>query len=274
MLEANLTSPAIEQPTVRRRSLLPTIAQVRENFVGHLFVLPATVIIFLFGLFPIIYASYMSLHRWRVRKGSFYCAGDVTVPEGVAIFSPRGLSAIAGNGELGLLLSGCMENYTEVVGNWWGALAFAVGFGLLVLAYWLWNNAFKRIETYRWAFQLVMAFVVVGVGLFSIAYGWGLMMDTGDDDFLQGLAYTFYYAFGSVPFQLGLGLVLAYILFQNLRGRELFRMIFFLPYVTPRWRQRWSSASCSARVRTRLPSGDGVGRRGAAALDRRAGAVH
>jgi hypothetical protein len=34
--------------------------------------------------------------------------------------------------------------------------------------------------------------------MFSVALGWGLMMESGDDDFLQGLVYTFYYAFGSV----------------------------------------------------------------------------
>jgi multiple sugar transport system permease protein len=33
--------------------------------------------------------------------------------------------------------------------------------------------------------------------------------------------------------QLALGLLLAYILFQNLRGKTLFRMIFFIPYITP-----------------------------------------
>jgi multiple sugar transport system permease protein len=102
-----------------------------------------------------------------------------------------------------------------------------------VLAYWLWNNAFKRVGDKKLLLQLASAFVLVGGGLFAIAYGWGLMMATGDDDFLQGLVYTFYYAFGSVPFQLGFGLVLAYILYQNIRGKTLYRMIFFLPYVTP-----------------------------------------
>jgi ABC-type sugar transport system permease subunit len=200
---------------------------------GYVYVFPATLIIFLFGLFPILYAAYMSLYRWRVRQGRFHCASEINLPEGIAVFSFDGLSTISQQGELGLLLQGCLENYTEVVGNWWGALFFTLGFGILVGAYWLWNNAFKRIADRRLIYQLIMAVFVVGVGLFSIAYGWGLMMMDGDEDFLQGLIYTFYYAFGSVPFQLGLGLVLAYILYQNIRGRELYRMIFFLPYITP-----------------------------------------
>ncbi len=36
----------------------------------------------------------------------------------------------------------------------------------------------------------------------------------------------------SVPVQLGLGLFFAYLLFQKVKGRELFRLVFFLPYVT------------------------------------------
>ncbi len=227
-----MTDSIHRQPEARQ-SIFPRWSTIRENFVGYLFVLPATIIIFLFGLFPIIYAAYMSLYRWRVRQGTFHCARGVDLPEGVGLFSVQGLGTIISQGQVGLLLDGCLTNYTSVVGNWWGALWFVAGFGLLMLAYWLWNNAFKRIEAHRFVYQLVTAFIVVGMGLFTIAYGWGLMMDSGDDDFLQGLVYTFYYAFGSVPFQLGFGLVLAYILYQNIRGRELYRIIFFLPYITP-----------------------------------------
>ncbi len=43
----------------------------------------------------------------------------------------------------------------------------------------------------------------------------------------------FYYAFGSIPIQLILALLLAYVLFQNIKGKSFFRMIFFMPYITP-----------------------------------------
>src|SRR5690606_10390405 len=55
----------------------------------------------------------------------------------------------------------------------------------------------------------------------------------GDRRFLQGLTRTVYYGFGSVPVQIVLALVIATLLFQKLRGQELFRMLYFLPYVTP-----------------------------------------
>jgi ABC-type sugar transport system permease subunit len=42
-----------------------------------------------------------------------------------------------------------------------------------------------------------------------------------------------YYALGTVPAEIILGLVLAYILYQDIVGKEAFRMIYFLPYITP-----------------------------------------
>jgi len=59
------------------------------------------------------------------------------------------------------------------------------------------------------------------------------MIAEGDDRFLKSLPVTFYYATGTVPLQIAISLVLAYLLFQKIKGQEFFRMIFFLPYVTP-----------------------------------------
>jgi len=86
---------------------------------------------------------------------------------------------------------------------------------------------------------LVRAVASIALMAFSFAvvsYGWQMM--TGDlssrnQDFLDGLQITFYYAFGSIPLQLTLGLLLAYVLYQNIKGKQTFRMIFFIPYITP-----------------------------------------
>lgn len=53
-----------------------------------------------------------------------------------------------------------------------------------------------------------------------------------DPQMWQALLTTATYSLMSVPVQLGLGLFFAYLLFQRVRGRELFRLVFFLPYVT------------------------------------------
>ncbi len=54
----------------------------------------------------------------------------------------------------------------------------------------------------------------------------------GDPDAWHALLITATYAGISVPVQLALGLVLAYLLFQKIRGRDVFRVTFFLPYIT------------------------------------------
>lgn len=172
--------------------------QRREWFTGYLFILPATLLIAVFGLFPIIYAVYMSVHTWRIRKGAF----------------------------IGL------TNYHNTLGNWWGALAFFGGLLLILVAHWLWTDAFKGEGRGPSIAKAVGALVLIGAGV-SISLGWGLMMESGNRVYLKGLVRTVYYGFGSVPIQIGLALVIASLLFQKIRGQEFFRMIYFLPYVTP-----------------------------------------
>jgi multiple sugar transport system permease protein len=54
---------------------------------------------------------------------------------------------------------------------------------------------------------------------------------TDDASFIQSLKVTTIYAFVGVPLQVGLGLVLATLLNQNIRGLGLFRTIYYLPSV-------------------------------------------
>lgn len=173
--------------------------QRRDRLTGYLFVLPSALLIAIFGLFPIGYALYMSLFRWRIRKGSF----------------------------IGL------DNYGEVVGDGWGVLAFFGGIVLIMVAHWLWTDAFRRNEN-GWgaAGKLLAALVLLGAGV-AIGLGWGMMRASGEERFLEGLERTVYYGFGSVPIQIVLALVIASLLFQKIRGQEAFRMLYFLPYVTP-----------------------------------------
>jgi multiple sugar transport system permease protein len=55
---------------------------------------------------------------------------------------------------------------------------------------------------------------------------------TNDDSFVRSLLNTFYFAAVVVPVQAGLGLALAVLVNQKLRGVNIFRTIFFLPVVT------------------------------------------
>lgn len=53
-----------------------------------------------------------------------------------------------------------------------------------------------------------------------------------DPDMWRSLIITASYSLISIPLQLGLSLVLAYLLFQKIKGLQLFRMLFFMPYIT------------------------------------------
>lgn len=53
-----------------------------------------------------------------------------------------------------------------------------------------------------------------------------------DPEMWHSLWITFTYSVISVPVQLGLALVIAYLLFQKIRGLQWFRMVYFMPYIT------------------------------------------
>ena len=185
----------ISAPTASRRSRRRSSRQ-REAATGYLFILPATLLIAVFGLVPILYSFYMSLYNWRVTKGSF----------------------------IGL------EQYFDLFGSWPAALAFFGGLTLILVAHWLWTDAFKSGVRRIPKFLAVFALLVAGV---SVALGWQQMMRLGDDTFWTSLVITLFYAFGTIPLQIALALFLAVLLHQKLRGHVLFRILFFLPYITP-----------------------------------------
>lgn len=182
------SQPSRHTPSRRKR---------QDALTGYLFILPATLLIVVFGLFPIGYALYMSLYRWRVTRSRF----------------------------VGL------ENYLDTFGSWGAALAFFGGLALILVAHWLWTDAFKHAGSRR-AINLIAVFVLLAAGV-SIALGWRALMGDGDDDFWRSLIITIFYAFGTIPLQIALALFIAVLLHQKLRGQTLFRMIFFLPYITP-----------------------------------------
>src|SRR5213594_4520071 len=51
-------------------------------------------------------------------------------------------------------------------------------------------------------------------------------------DFWRALSTTFSYVIFTVPLEIALSLVLAYLLFQKMRGRGIYRTVYYLPYVT------------------------------------------
>ncbi len=170
---------------------------IREALTGYLFITPATVLLTVFGLFPLFYAFYISLHRWRIKKGAF----------------------------LGL------KNYTKALGDPMDILWFAVGVALLVISWYLWKSMTK--EQRIWAMLLkFLAAILFIAGAWGAFTGLGKMIESGDRQMFESFMITIFYAVGVVPAQLGGALLLAVMLYQNIKGKDWFRMVYFMPYVT------------------------------------------
>jgi len=185
--------------------------KIREQLTGYLFIFPAFIVIFLFGLFPIGYALYMSTFNWRVTKGKF----------------------------VGL------ENYLKIFGDWRNLLVLLVGIAIIVLGFYLWGRLFKDSSKNR-VIGKIVGLITLALGVWIFSRGWFLVTEggqflagvgpelpAGNKDFMTSLIITLYYALGTVPAEIVIGMILAFILYQDIKGKEIFRMIFFLPYVTP-----------------------------------------
>lgn len=342
------------------------IIDIKEGITGYLFILPAFIIIGLFGLFPIGFAVYVSLFQWRINPGPYkglanyvkaldnityvlgfwlaillvyivirsfikffrtsqahqerpwiwYLPGVLTglgifafirfivilLPEILAISTKvRGLEKTqelflqflgeawrvpavgqARNIALIILLIGLviaivlgvyfyksirntqyflsaitMTLYSGIAGllSWltWTEIQSAylvakdageqiniasqiiiisAGFILLLLSWLVWKSAPQRNSNLNTVLRL-LAGVILAIGAWVLIGELPLAITAGDKKWWEGLLTTVYYSVGTVPFQLGISLLLAALLFQNIRGKGLFRLIYFLPYITP-----------------------------------------
>jgi multiple sugar transport system permease protein len=43
--------------------------RLKEYLTAYIFIAPASILIFMFGIFPVFFALYVSLHRWRIVRG-------------------------------------------------------------------------------------------------------------------------------------------------------------------------------------------------------------
>jgi multiple sugar transport system permease protein len=144
---------------------------------------------------------------------------------------------------IGLILlyyvySEMMADYTQAVqagtdpGIFPQLISIVSGIILLFIGWKVWQRARDSSKTFHFIFLLLGALVFI-VGGWIMVGELPVIVAAGDPDLWVGLKATLFYALGTIPFQLGISLFLAILLFQNLKGSQLFRIIFFLPYVTP-----------------------------------------
>ncbi len=105
--------------------------RLRESLTAYLFLLPAALIIFVFGLWPVAHALYVSLHKWNIKPRGSQC-----LPYWLASLGLGKAEALEQTDCLGV------ENYVELLGLQnvpavAGLIAFVV---LGAIAYALWKR--------------------------------------------------------------------------------------------------------------------------------------
>ena len=139
--------------------MIKFVNKYSDQINGYLFVLPAFLIIGLFGIFPVFFGMYMSVHKWKVFKGRF----------------------------LGF------ENYQKIVGDIGSFWFFILGLLIMIAYYWVWSE-FKNKFSNK-IYCAIISLIILILSLFLINISWADMMVKGDEDFLNSLIYIFYYSF-------------------------------------------------------------------------------
>lgn len=120
----------------------------------------------------------------------------------------------------------------EMLDIWTQVITISAGIILLGLSWWMWNSASRRDSNLSTLARLAAGAILI-IGAWVLIAELPRAAAIGDKDWYQGLLNTVYYSIGSIPFQFGISLMLATFLFQNIKGKTLFRMMYFLPYITP-----------------------------------------
>lgn len=115
---------------------------------------------------------------------------------------------------------------------WSQIIIISAGFALLYVAYRLWRRATHTHNDRAMVFGFLAA-VSLLVGAYICIAELPRVLAEADKSLLQGFNVTVMFSLGTVPVQLVIGMLLAYLLFQDIRWRSFFRIVYFLPYITP-----------------------------------------
>ncbi len=132
----------------------------------------------------------------------------------------------------GLILAGGLKLVVELGGmSVWVVLGMLLGAALLFLSWKVWDAAQEQESTLGlvlWFFAAIFMMIGAWVLLAELP----MAIQDGYATWWQGLLVTVYYSLFTVPIQLALALFTAVLLFQDIKGKTFFRVIYFLPYIT------------------------------------------
>ncbi len=176
----------------------------------QLFITPAVVMILIFSIFPLVASFILALSRVRLRGGGYSVRWA-----GLDNFEKQ----FFGSEQFHFL--GTFEGISAT--GWIVSLA---GFGLMT--WWLWRFAVSgQFTVLGFAGRLVTATLI-----FALTLLFGATLFSGTQFGTLGVTLFYVVVGSSVQFFIGLGL--AFLCSQPIRGRNFFRLVFFLPLmVTP-----------------------------------------
>ena len=166
-----------------------------DNLTGYLFILPSVVLISVFGIFPVFFTLYVSLHKWRIKRSRFI-----------------GLS-----------------NYKEMFGSPLYLLLVIAALSCIALAVFL----IGRARLNRRSLPVGSGVFVLLIGIAGVVLLLPYLAEAGDDGMFASLRVTIWYSLGTVPVQLALGLLVASFLYKKIPAKQAFRVIYLLPYIVP-----------------------------------------
>ena len=140
--------------------------RTEDHIIAWGFLTPALVVMVAFGLFPIGYAFFVSLHSWRIKKDAFVG----------------------------------FEHYGKALGEGQYLLWFIIGLFLL----WSVSRLRSALSFHHAASHSISALLYVPVLWILLSLGLDGMLNTGDERLYNGFKVTFFYAVGTIPIQLSI----------------------------------------------------------------------
>ncbi|MBS3647674.1 sugar ABC transporter permease [Pseudaminobacter sp. 19-2017] len=177
---------------------------------GRIMVMPAVIVLLCFAIFPLIISAYLSLSRFALAPGGFTLRFI-----GLANFR----KLLTGSQQYHLL-----GKFGAIGALQWTIMAIVTGGLLFLLARYFLRGRATVVGTFG---RLIATLVAFSLALVTVA------------TFAQGgvpgtIVNTLLYVVIGVAVQFGLGLGLALLCGQPIRGRNFFRVLFFIPLmVTP-----------------------------------------